>query len=45
MGGFIFAVIVVLAVRSFAFQGTDSEAFAGDIGAVVVLTIVFNVMF
>jgi len=45
MGGFIFAIIVVAAVRSFAFRGTNSDAFAGDIAAVVFFTIVFNSMF
>ncbi len=42
MGGFIFAIIVVAGVRSFAFRGTNSDRLAGDIGAVVFLTIVFK---
>ena len=45
MGAFIIAIIVVGTVRSFAFRGTDSGAFVGDIVAVVFLTIVFNSMF
>ena len=44
MVGFILAIIVVAGVRSFAFRGTNNEAFKGDIGAVVFLTIVFNLM-
>ncbi len=44
MIGFILAIVVVTGVRSFAFRGTNPEAFKGDIGAVVFLTIVFNMM-
>lgn len=45
MGGFFIAIIIVGAVRSYAFRGTNSAAFTGDIVAVVFLTIVFNSMF
>jgi hypothetical protein len=45
MIGFIIALFVVGGMRSFAFRGTNPEAFQGDIGLVVILTIAFNVMF
>jgi len=45
MIGFIFAIIIVGGGRTFAFRGTNPEAFKGDIGAVVLLTILFNMMF
>lgn len=45
MTGFIIALIVVGGMRSFAFRGTNPEAFKGDIGLLVILTIAFNVMF
>jgi len=45
MIGFILAIVLVGGLRSFAFRGTNPEAFKGDIGVVVVLTIVFNMMF
>ncbi len=45
MIGFIFAIIVVSGARSFAFRGTNPEAFTGDVGAVAFLTIAFNMMF
>ncbi|QDV11489.1 hypothetical protein CA51_13530 [Rosistilla oblonga] len=45
MTEFIIALIVVGGMRSFAFRGTTPEAFKGDIGLLVILTIAFNVMF
>jgi hypothetical protein len=45
MDGFIFAIIVVASVRSFAFCSPNSYAFAGDIGVVVFWMIFLNPMF
>ncbi len=45
MTGFIFALIAVAGLRSFAFRGTNPEEFKADIGLVIILTIAFNVMF